>query len=72
MNHDRIPLSRPSFRTEDFETVTAVLQSGNLVQGLEVARMEAFLANNRGLNYAIEIPDLRVNGTIRAPNQVAK
>jgi hypothetical protein len=30
MDHDRIPLSRSSLRTEDFETGTAVLQSGNL------------------------------------------
>jgi len=72
MDHDRIPLSRSSLRTEDFETGTAVLQSGNLVQGFEVAKLEAFLANNRRLSYAIEILDLRVNGTARALDHVAE
>jgi perosamine synthetase len=59
MDHERIPLSRPSLRIEDFEAVTAVLKSGNLVQGSEVAKLEAFLANHLGSHYAIAVS----NGT---------
>ena len=55
MDHERIPLSRPSLRGEDFEAVNSVLRSGNLVQGLEVSRLEAFLGNFLGSNYAIAV-----------------
>lgn len=55
MDQERIPLSRPSLKAEDLEAVSAVLRSGNLVQGAEVEKLEDVLARLLGSKYAIAV-----------------
>ena len=54
-----LPLARPDIRTEDIALVSEVLQSGMLVQGAYVAKLEEAFANYHGMANAIAVS----NGT---------
>ena len=54
-----IRLARPDIDDEDIEAVAAVLRSGLLVQGEQVARFEAALARTIGVEHAVAV----TNGT---------
>jgi perosamine synthetase len=54
-----IPLSRPRITDEDISAVVEVLRSGQLVQGVQVERLEAEIAAHIGVEHAIALS----NGT---------
>ncbi|MBX3423872.1 MAG: DegT/DnrJ/EryC1/StrS family aminotransferase [Pirellulaceae bacterium] len=54
-----IPLASPDIRTEDIDSAVRVLRSGMLVQGSEVARLEAAIAQFVGVQQAVCV----ANGT---------
>ncbi len=54
-----IPLASPDIQTEDIEAVSAVLRTGNLVQGKQVEQLENALATFLGVPHCIAVS----NGT---------
>lgn len=51
----RIPLAAPLLGTEEFEAISAVLRSGQLVQGRKVAEFEAACAKVLNVSHAVAV-----------------
>jgi len=53
-----IPLASPDIQTEDIEAVSAVLRTGNLVQGKQVEQPERALATFLGVPHCIAVSNV--------------
>ena len=56
----RIPITRPSIDDAEIDAVTAVLRSGMLVQGEQVAEFERTIASTAGTDFAVAVSNCTV------------